>query len=386
METVSRTHLYQEVWSEPVRTVAGRYHVSDVALAKACKKWRIPLPPRGYWAKIRAGHHLARPPLPRLPDIEGQTIRFEGDQREPSPEPGEEASRLIEAEKRPEAKLHVAEQLTDPHPEVRKLSKSLRPERFGNGQRPGILSPDARPRLDVSVYPPSVDRALRIMDALLKALEARGWPIDIEHEGKHSTSTVVLEERVFFFLDEKTARSDHIPTAEEKREAREHSWRTPPKWDFKPSGLLRLQIIDANYERTRTVWTDGEKGKQRLEALLNDFLIGAVKAAEGIKRRRAQWAAAEKRRKEEAVREIERQQLRYLEETRARELDRQTEAFERVTRIRAYLAKAREAGRVYLPMEAVQITTLQGWIDWATTYADRIDPFRKEAEQIGDSE
>jgi len=355
--------------------------VSDVALAKACRKYRVPLPPRGYWSKVKAGHRMTRPPLPRLPDGESQTIAIEGDQRGPSPEISDEALKLIEAEKQPGAAIQVADQLLDPHVEVRKLAKSLCAERFGNAQRPGILSPKVRPRVDVSVYPASVDRALRIMDALLKALEARGWSVEVDDEGKHSTSAVVLDERVFFFLDEKTARSDHTPTAEERREAKDFSWRTPPKWDFKPSGLLRLQIADASYMGIRTLWSDGEKRQQRLEGSLNDFFIGLVKAADAIKRHRVALAEAEKRRHEETLRRIERDRLRALEELRAKELHRQAEAFETVSKIRAYLAKAQETGFVYLTQEAVEMKTLGEWVDWATGYVNRIDPFRRQEER-----
>jgi predicted transcriptional regulator of viral defense system len=46
-----RNLLLQEVWSEPLKHVARRYGVSDVALAKRCKKLDIDLPGRGYWAK-----------------------------------------------------------------------------------------------------------------------------------------------------------------------------------------------------------------------------------------------------------------------------------------------------------------------------------------------
>jgi hypothetical protein len=379
MAIISRTDLYHQIWKEPVRTVAGRYNISDVALAKACKKYRIPLPPRGYWSKVNAGHHPPRPLLPRMADAEAQTIRIEGDQRGPSLDLSQLAVNLIEAEKRPEAAIRVSGQLVDPHREVRKVSKSLKAHEFGNSQRPGILSPDVRPGLDVTIYRPSVDRALRIMDALLKAFESRGWSVEVDGEEKHSTSTIVLDERVFFFLDEKTSRSDHRPTPEELQEAKQYSWHTPRKWDFKPSGLLRLQIVDNEYMQVRTVWQDGEKG-QRLETLLNDFLIGIVKAAEAIKRRRAARAEGEKRRHEERLREIERDRLRALEESRVKELQRQVDAYHRVARIRIYLAKAQEAGLVYLPKKDVQLNTLEEWCDWATKYAKSVDPFRKEEE------
>jgi integrase len=63
--TYSRAELYNEVWSEPVRTVAKRYGVSDVMLAKMCRKLEVPRPGRGYWAKIAAGQKADRLPLPR---------------------------------------------------------------------------------------------------------------------------------------------------------------------------------------------------------------------------------------------------------------------------------------------------------------------------------
>jgi hypothetical protein len=63
-----REKLYEEVWKEPVLVVAKRYGVSGVALAKTCRKLAVPLPPRGYWARVRAGRKA--PPHPPLPPYE----------------------------------------------------------------------------------------------------------------------------------------------------------------------------------------------------------------------------------------------------------------------------------------------------------------------------
>ena len=62
-----RAELYEKVWSEPTRTVAKHYGVSDVWLAKVCKALRVPVPGRGYWAKKSVGKPVAkRPPMPKL--------------------------------------------------------------------------------------------------------------------------------------------------------------------------------------------------------------------------------------------------------------------------------------------------------------------------------
>jgi hypothetical protein len=64
---VSREVLYEEVWTDAVTVVAPRYGLSDVGLVKICKKLGIPVPPRGYWAKVKAGRPTRKLPLPALP-------------------------------------------------------------------------------------------------------------------------------------------------------------------------------------------------------------------------------------------------------------------------------------------------------------------------------
>jgi hypothetical protein len=62
-----RKSLYELVWSESILKIAKRLGVSDVGLAKACRKAAIPTPDRGYWAKFYVGTPSVKPPLPPLP-------------------------------------------------------------------------------------------------------------------------------------------------------------------------------------------------------------------------------------------------------------------------------------------------------------------------------
>lgn len=64
---LTREHLYDEVWSEPMATVAGKYGLSDVGLAKICRRLDVPVPWRGYWRKKEVGQKVKRPALPKLP-------------------------------------------------------------------------------------------------------------------------------------------------------------------------------------------------------------------------------------------------------------------------------------------------------------------------------
>lgn len=74
-QTFTRQELYDSVWSEPTITVAARLGISDVALAKTCRKAGIPIPPRGYWARVKAGQRVPKIPLP--PRFPGASDSFE---------------------------------------------------------------------------------------------------------------------------------------------------------------------------------------------------------------------------------------------------------------------------------------------------------------------
>lgn len=70
LATYDRERLYEEVWSKPTQRVAAGYGVSDAMLWKVCRQLQVPKPPRGYWAKKRAGRPVPRRPKLKPPLIE----------------------------------------------------------------------------------------------------------------------------------------------------------------------------------------------------------------------------------------------------------------------------------------------------------------------------
>ena len=53
--TITRKQLYEKVWSTPMTAISKEYGLSDVGMAKLCKRHDIPRPPRGYWAQVQHG-------------------------------------------------------------------------------------------------------------------------------------------------------------------------------------------------------------------------------------------------------------------------------------------------------------------------------------------
>jgi hypothetical protein len=71
---ITREDLYEAVWSESVQKLALALGISDVGLAKICKKLNVPRPGRGYWAKSRGVRKMLRVPLPPLKP--GQDVSY----------------------------------------------------------------------------------------------------------------------------------------------------------------------------------------------------------------------------------------------------------------------------------------------------------------------
>jgi hypothetical protein len=69
MEAWNREQLYAEVWQEPVSKLSNKYGVSGVMIGKICRKLKIPLPGRGYWARKQFGKAVERVPLPEAKDL-----------------------------------------------------------------------------------------------------------------------------------------------------------------------------------------------------------------------------------------------------------------------------------------------------------------------------
>jgi integrase len=78
IHTFTREALYKLVWSESTRTLSKRFCISDVGLAKACRRANIPTPDRGYWARVAAGQGCEKTPLPPLETAAAKIVRFRG--------------------------------------------------------------------------------------------------------------------------------------------------------------------------------------------------------------------------------------------------------------------------------------------------------------------
>ena len=85
---ITRAELYEKVWSEPMVKIAKEFGISDRGLAKTCKRLEVPVPPRGYWAKLQAGKRVSKLPLPAAkPMTTAETVIHRTPPYKPGPPP-----------------------------------------------------------------------------------------------------------------------------------------------------------------------------------------------------------------------------------------------------------------------------------------------------------
>lgn len=209
------------------------------------------------------------------------------------------------------------------------------------------------------------------MDALVKALESRGFKVSILTGSFRTndcvTAVSVLGVRHEFELRETLKQIKNEPSKEEKRGA----WTPYSMYDYVPSGRFTLAITSYIGEGARNSWADGKK--QKVEDCLNDFIVGLVKGSVIHRARDLQREHEEKQRRELARQREEDERQREEEKKRIQTLVSEAQSWKQSQLIREYIqavrAKALEKfGQISAGSEIDQ------WLKWALQQADRFDP------------
>jgi hypothetical protein len=212
----------------------------------------------------------------------------------------------------------------------------------------------------------AVDRALRIYDALFKALTARGHRVELVEKENNALQTVAYigEDAVPLEIMEQVTRTELPP----KKSA--YGWESK-QYSYEATGRLSLLMVES-YLEVRGKWSDG--ARQRLDEMLNDVIVGLVAAAEAMKARRARWAQAELERKAEEARRKEREERQRREHARVRALDLDMRRLRKARAVRDYVSQMRMAATRAEAASEAPNDTLEAWLSWADGYADRLDP------------
>jgi hypothetical protein len=344
---IGRQELYDLVWSKPVVQVAKDFGISDVAVGKICKKLNIPKPGLGYWAKKRHGKRNRQTPLPKLKSGDPETFTIKG-----SMDPNLNlTSELIEKQKAFEStsshKITVKKTLHNPHSLVEQTLQRRKAYDIRSYHEWRKLPPG----LTMSVSKESFSRAIRIMDALIKALEKRGYTTTAKSGYDGYTAVIIDEGEIKFDIFEF---SKKIPNPKKSERLFES------ETILEPTGRLSLRI--QNYFAGQRTISDGKT--QKLEDCLSKFILLLVKTSE-IKKIRTQKAAErEKLREEERQKEQEIALKKQQKEDMLNQLFTNADTWNKCKQVREYIAGVRDNS---------DGDEMNSWVFWASRQVEGIE-------------
>lgn len=365
---LTRRELCDQVWSEPLRDVADRYGISDVGLAKLCRRHAIPLPGRGHWQRRAAGKPVNGGPAEQA---DGDEVVIIG------PRSGGDGDRFDYGETNrsidrlgPTTWLEMPETgEADWLPLVQNTVSALR--RASPDER-GLLVAKTPDLLPLSVAPGNLERAARIADGFLRACTDLGF-IAAGPKAGSEWCPEIEGVRLKWSLREETVREKQTkaPSGSPPPPGEpDFRWINHPRYTFKPTGKLSFELKGYGAP-VQTRWRDGKR--QRVEKLLHRIVEGGIRVA-SVRRqwrdqREAERAAEEAKR---AYREAEQQREVAARERRQVLLD-DAEAFDRATRLRRYIASVEQRGSTDAAPVPID-DDLGNWLVWARSVADDLDP------------
>jgi hypothetical protein len=347
-----REKLYEEVWAEPMLAVAARYGVSSVALAKTCRQLGVPTPTRGYWALKAAGRDTKKPRLP-APKPGQQIVITRARSSDPNAVWRRREPPRVEKDAGP--RIVVPPALANPHGLV---AASLARVRHASASANWHAAPDEA-RLDIRVTAATLERAVLLMDTLIKRLEMRGYLMEVTApEPRPEPDSLGRAQPPRPSVTRVSVDGELV--ALHVREMVENG---------QPSGELCVSIspIPAGWN-VRTAWHDA---KRPLERCLGDVVRGIVTLARALlqdstERESKRREAEEKERIQNATIERNRLEQQKLDDLASRVLDHvQAEEIRGFLRaIDAYVAVNGPVG----PEPEVA-----AWMDWARGIAHKLE-------------
>jgi hypothetical protein len=174
-----------------------------------------------------------------------------------------------------------------------------------------------------------MDRALRIWDALIKAIEARGGRVAVEEHHRDWVTTAALGgDPVPISMREKY---DQKPNPEYGGKG---DWQTTRyKYISTASGRLALRIGEYSYPGSQKSRADGKKLK--LEDRLGAIIEEIAQASVAERDRRLSWAESRRQDEQRARERSEREERERLLEAELKGLLGQVDAWRRSREIRA---------------------------------------------------
>lgn len=235
------------------------------------------------------------------------------------------------------------------------------------------MIPNAVKAGHVRVSANMLSRALRILDALFHAVEKQGYSVGWT-SGPDATLHLLIDgEQISPSITEIFARKPHTQTADEIARKKKNLYVYLPKWDFIPTGELRLSIENLPWElsHTRKSWTDSER--RHIENCLSEFVAMLPHLAKSLKLVREDNERKRLQQEQEAKRAEENRRKREEYQRRATVVEQFLTNWKQSNACREFAA-AMEQKKSSASATDDQKQRMSEISQWIVRHADNIDP------------
>jgi hypothetical protein len=337
--------------------VAAELGISDVALAKRCKKLNVPKPSIGYWAKVAAGQKPEKMPLPSLVASANEVF--------------------AQAAEQPLPKAFILpETIEQLHPLATELLRTLSTAKPSYDKR--IWCQElALP--EVKIGKGSIEQAAKCFHVIVTNVESVGIPFR-KAQGYHNPGFFRKgNDRLYLEIEGELVESTEAN--------RRRAWQSPEDHRV-PSGKLTFSLHQDRYARRDAKrWTEddkkplGEVLAQVVAEIRRHFVaVQKQREREAIERRQQaiEWEKRQQEwKKEEAIRhEKERQQkhaaaLEATAHARSEDLMKAAEWWRLYRTAMDFINECEQRWRNSEDLTAEQ----QAWLAWAREKAKAMSPF-----------
>ena len=377
----ARQDLYQLVWREPLRTLAKTLSISDVRLAKICRRANIPLPGVGYWAKQAAGKARPQPALPARGLGQSDTVVVGGDRwgyarisdeeivRAQIPPPPSFTEGIVEVTGRARqliGQVPKTRSLKQPHPLIAKLLEEDEQRRLK------VLESSwhwDKPLFDN----PMEQRRLRLINRLFLTFSRCQFKPVVSGKDAADFGVTVGDQFVNFTLDPPGTKRDNRYVQPIRASKEQNILELKLSW-YQPPTDIPLS------------WKDSPECP--LEDQLTDIAVGLVVAGEWMYRfgkirnhewlvERKQELSEEAKRREQERQRKERDWILKREKARRDKLFSDANAWNQAALVRRYVQAVLDQ-----PQLSSGSTSLTEWVTWALAEAERMDPLSQPIEDL----
>lgn len=354
---LNRSQLYDLVWSKPMLQLAEELGISDRGLAKKCKRHKVPVPYRGYWAKIEAGKKARKYPLPKSDNDYLDHICFV---KEPDAQKAIEKIVDFPIPSELNEKINsfdFSSTYRKRHPLITATRKNISKrstDRYGF-----VIFP--KESLSLKVTSNTVEQSVDLFSLLITFSDHLGWTVENHNDKTHIT---INNQKIAIRIKEKIKQVTHKLTEEEKADKKSWRYSYAPKHDFLSSGELSIEFDQyRSYDQKNSWKVDDEQIGEQLKAFMRAAWVVAQWSYESELVRGQEKVEEEIRAKERAIREHESR----IHQNRIKNLQSAAESWKKIQDINAFLSDAESEtnNRNHENLEA-----REKWIRWAKEMAN----------------